>query len=215
MSPELALSTYYRRAARQAGGLASYGVSTIVNANLPDSMQQGRFELQTQYIAPATLRFTPLRFTGDRFVKSHIINRYLQAEVQHVERQDRAATAINLANYTFNHKRTETIGGRVLHVYTVKPRRKSPGLFKGEIALDAITGSLRRAKGTMVKSPSFFIRKIEFEQDYEDVNDLTVPVHLRSTAKARLVGRVVIDVTMRDYSLLAQNEEAEVITPSR
>jgi hypothetical protein len=215
MSPELALNTYYRRAARQAGGLASYGMSTVVDANLPDTLQQGRFELRTQYIAPSTLRFTPLHFTGDRFVKSHVINRYLQAEAQHVERQDRGATAINLANYTFSYKRSETTGGQVLHVYAVKPRRKSPGLFKGEITLDATTGSLRRAKGTMVKSPSFFIRKIEFEQDYEDVGDLTVPVHLRSTAKARLVGRVVIEVTMRDYSLLAQNEVAEVIEPSR
>ena len=211
MSPELALSAYHQRAARQAGAMTSYGNNIIVEADLPDTLQQGHFELQTQYIAPATLRFKPLRFTGDRFVRSHVINRYLQAEVQHVEKDERGAHAINLANYSFSYKRTERPFGRTLHVYAVKPRRKVPGLFKGEITLDATTGSLRRAKGAMVKSPSFFIRKIEFEQEYDDVQGLTVPVHLRSTAKARLVGRVVIDVVMRDYSLLAQNHEPDVL----
>ncbi len=208
MSPELALSVYHHRAALQAGALTSYDASTIVDADLPDSRQQGRFELQTRYMAPATLRFIPLRFTGDRFVKSQVINRYLQAEVQHVEERDRSATAISAANYHFSYKRTESMAGKPLHVYAVKPRRKAPGLFKGEIMLDATSGSLRRAKGTLVKSPSFFVRKIEFQQDYEDVNGVTVPVHLRSTARARLIGRVVIDVVMRDYALLALSDQA-------
>jgi hypothetical protein len=211
MSPELTLSAYQLRAARQGRMLTSYDASTVVNADLPDTLQQGRFELRTRFIAPSSLRFTPLRFTGDGFVRSQVINRYLHAEMQHVERQDRTATAITSANYNFNYKRTESTGEHVLHVYSVKPRRKSPGLFKGEIALDATTGSLRRSKGTLVKSPSFFIRKIEFEQEYEDVGDVTVLVHLRSSAKARLVGRVRIEVVIRDYSLLAKNEPESLL----
>ncbi len=207
MSPELALRVYHRRAPLQAGVLTSYDASTIVDADLPDTRQQGHFELQMYYVAPATLRFVPLRFTGDRFVRSHVINRYLAAEVQHVEERGHSATAILPANYSFSYKRTERAIGKVWHVYAVKPRRKAPGLFKGDITLDATTGSLRRAKGTLVKSPSFFVRNIEFEQDYQDVNGLTVPVHLRSTAKARLIGRVVIDVIMRDYALVALNDE--------
>jgi len=208
MSPDLALSVYASRSERQAGALASYTSTTLVDADLPDALQQGRFELRSEYVAPAILRFTPVRFTGDRFVKSNVINRFLNSEVQHVEKQDRAATAINSRNYSFNFKRTEPSGGRWVHIYAVKPRRKVPGLFKGEIALDAMTGSLRRATGTMVKSPSFFIRKIEFEQEYADVDDFTLPVRLHSTARARLIGRVVIDVLMRDYSLLAQAKDA-------
>ncbi len=206
MSPELTLNAYHRRTALQARALASYDASTIVDAGLPDTGQQGRFELQTRYVAPATLRFIPLRFTGDRFVKSQVINRYLQAEVQHVEERDRSATAISASNYHFSYKRSESVTGKSWHVYTVKPRRKAPGLFKGEIMLDGTTGSLRRTKGAMVKSPSFFVRKIEFEQDYEDVNGVTVPVHLRCTARARLLGRVVIEVVMRDYALLALSD---------
>lgn len=191
----------------ERASLTSYDASTIVDAALPDIQQQGHFELQTYYVAPGTLRFIPLRFTGDRFLRSHVIHRYLAAEVQHVEERDRSTTAITPANYSFSYKRTERTVGKTYHVYTVKPRRKAPGLFKGEITLDATSGSLRRAKGTLVKSPSFFVRKIEFVQDYEDLKGLTVPVHLRSTAKGRLIGQVVIDVIMCDYALVALNDQ--------
>ena len=46
MSPELALSTYQHRAAQQAAELAAYSAVTVVRAELPDTSQQGEFELQ-------------------------------------------------------------------------------------------------------------------------------------------------------------------------
>ena len=213
MSPELALSMYQKRSVRQTGMAPSYTARTVVTAELPDVLQKGEFELRTQYIAPVTLRFTPVHFIGDLFVKSNVINRFLQSEVAHVERQDEASRAISSANYTFAYKRTEWLDGQLVHIYAVKPRKKRPGLFKGEIAVGATTGSLRRAKGALVKSPSFFIRKIEFEQDFADIDGFTVPVRLHSTAKARWVGRVTVDVFTRDY-LLVMAEVKEGAPPT-
>lgn len=213
MSPELVLVTYEGRIVRQADTLTSYTASTVVQADLPDALQQGQFEVRTKYVAPRTLRFTAVRFAGDPFVKSNVINRILQSEVQHVESQDRGNTAIDSTNYSFTYKRTESIGLRLVRVYAVKPRQKRAGLFKGEIYLDATTGSLRQAKGKMAKSPSFFIRKIEFAQEYADFKGFTVPVHLHSVAKARVLGRVVVDIFVYDYSLLAQNTAATDFAP--
>lgn len=200
MSPELALATYERRYSDQVGSLAGYSADMVIEAELPATAQRAEFEVRRQYTAPRTLQFAPIRFSGDRSVKSHVIVRVLQSEVDHVERQDGWQTAITSGNYKFSYKGEESLEGQPVHVYSVKPRKKRPGLFKGEIYLDVATGSLCRAKGTMVKSPSFFVREIEFVQEYADIDGFTFPVHMHSQIKARLVGKVVVDIFTRHYA---------------
>lgn len=205
MSPDLALETYEQRYMRQSAALAEYTASTLIEAQLPDTAQNGEYELKRHYVAPRTLQFTAIRFKGDKFVKSNVILRMLQSEVTHVEKQEGAQTAITAANYKFSYKGVEEIDGRPVHVFALKPRQKRPGLFKGRIYVDAASGSLRRAEGTMVKNPSFFIKNIEFVQDYADFSDFTLPVHLHSVAKTRIVGRAVVDIYTRDYAPSVQS----------
>lgn len=200
MSPELALQTYEEHAARQRSMLAAYTASTTIAADLPDTAQHAEYELTREYVAPRTLKFKALRFEGDKFVKSNVILRMLQSEVTHVEKQEGPQTAINSANYKFSYKGVQEIDGRAVHVYAVKPRQKRPGLFKGRIFLDVATGSLRRAEGKLVKNPSFFVKSIEFVQDYADFHRFTFPVHIHSVARTRIVGRAVVDVFIRDYA---------------
>lgn len=199
MSPELALATYQQRALQQAAGLAAYSAVTVVRAELPDSSQQGEFELQRKYEAPHTLQFTPVHFAGDGFVKNNVITRLLQTEVDHVQKDDPALTAITSANYKFSYRGLNRLGERLVHVYQVKPQKKRPGLFKGRVYLDARSGALARVEGTVVKSPSFFVKHIEFWQDYAEVESFTLPTHIHSEARARIVGRTIVDMVHRDY----------------
>jgi hypothetical protein len=199
MSPDLALATYQQRAGKQAHGLAGYSAATLIRAELPDSAQQGQYELERHYVAPRTLAFKSLQYTGDSFVKTNVIARLLQSEVDHVQRDDYAATALRPENYKFSYKGATQVAGRTLHIYQVKPRKKRAGLFKGHIFLDAFTGSLVRAEGRVVKSPSLFVKNIDFAQEYADVDGFTLPVHMHSEAKATLVGRTVVDIVNHDY----------------
>jgi hypothetical protein len=199
MSPELALLTYQRRAAQQSADLASYSAVTVIRAELPDTSQQGEFELQRKFEAPHTLQFTPVHFTGDGFVKSNVITRLLQSEVDHVQKDDPALTAISPANYKFSYKGASNVDDRMVHVFQVKPHKKRAGLFKGRIYLDAHTGTLVRVEGSVVKSPSFFVKHIEFLQDFADVQSFTLPIRMHSEAKARIVGRTIVDIFHRDY----------------
>jgi hypothetical protein len=199
MAPELALQSFQSRDEQQNAGLRSYTDETLVMAELPDTSQRGAFELQRSYVAPHSLSFKPLSFTGDTFVKSNVIVRLLQSEVDYVNKGDARQEALTAENYKFSYKGDQNLDGREVHVFQVKPRHKRAGLFKGHIYLDAYSGSLVRSEGTVVKSPSFFIRKIEFVQDYADVARFTLPVHLHTTARARFVGRAVVDVFHRQY----------------
>jgi len=132
---------------------------TIIEADLPSTSQHGEFELMRSFSAPNSLKFQPVRFEGDGFVKSNVIVRLLQSETSHVEKNEAHTTAINDFNYKFSFKGDDQIGGRVVHVYAAKPRTKRVGLFKGNIFIDVTTGSLVRAEGEFVKSPSVFIKR--------------------------------------------------------
>jgi len=209
MGPEFALQVYRNRASLQAEQLSSYSASTVIRAELPDTQQAGEYELQRRYSAPRTLAFKAVRFTGDNFVKSNVILRLLQSEVNHVEKDDPALSAITPANYKFSYKGTTQLEGHVVHVYQLKPRQKRAALFKGRIFLDAYTASIIRAEGRLVKSPSLFIKKVEFVQDYADINSFTFPVHMHSEAQARIVGRAVVDIYNSDYHPVSATVQAQ------
>lgn len=214
MSAELALATYQKQANRQSQALAGYSAATLIRAELPDSSQRGEFELERCYTAPRSLAFKPLRYEGDGFVKTNVIARLLQSEVDHVQKDDPTSTALGPENYKFSHKGTAQIAGHTVHVFQVKPRKKRPGLFKGQIFLDAYTGSLVRVEGRVVKSPSLFVKKIDFIQDYADVNGFTFPVRMHSEAKAALVGRTLVDIENRDYQPIPAPLESSTVSGS-
>jgi hypothetical protein len=116
-----------------------------------------------------------------------------------VQKDDPALTAISPANYKFSYKGASAVENRVVHVFQVKPHKKRAGLFKGRIYLDAHTGALLRVEGSVVKSPSFFVKHIEFLQEFADVQSFTLPIHIHSEATARIVGRTIVDIVHRDY----------------
>ena len=215
MAPELALQLVQAHGVWQSTELVAYSDDVEIDAQLPDSAQKANFQLLRQYTAPNGLKFTPVRFSGDGFVKQNVINRLLQSEVEHAEHGDDPRTALSEKNYKFSYKGRDHIDGREVHVFQVKPRRKEPGLFKGRIYVDTLTGTLRRAEGTLVKSPSFFIKSIDFVQDYDDVAGFTLPVRMQSTAVTRIVGRAVVNIFHRNYhpQSLAQSEPQNTTVP--
>ena len=198
--PDSALKTYQERSVFQKEQLESLSSSTFIHAELPDTAQQGELQVLRQYTAPRTLWFTPLHYDGDPFVKRNVIARVLQSEVARVQNASAEQTALDSTNYKFSFVTTSLLSGRPVHIYQVKPRAKRQGLFKGRIYLDAARGSLVRAEGRLVKtSSSFYVRKVEFLQDYADCGHFTFPVHLHSEARVRVIGRVTVDVYNYDY----------------
>ncbi len=209
-SPASALDTFHEHRTNQTQRLAAYTANSTIRAFLPSTSRYAELEVLMHYVAPRTLQLTQTRFGGDLSVKRNVIARFLQSEVDHVAKQEQSKVAITPDNYAFRYKGDDLLDGRYVHVYSVKPRRKIPGLFKGEIYLDSNRGTLLRVKGKLVKSPSFLIRQIEFVQNYADFDGFTLPVHLHSIIAARVLGKVILDVSTQDYSVSAEAEATRV-----
>jgi hypothetical protein len=206
MSPEVALLQYQVHANRQAAELGTTEDTTTITAELPDAAKQGRYRLKRVYSAPRTLAFKVIDFAGDGFVKSNVMNRLLQSEADQVKRDQPSLTAIIPANYKFSYKATETVNGRLAHVYQVKPREKRAGLFKGKVYIDVYSGSMLRAEGRLVKTPSVFIKDVEFTQDYAQVGDFNLVSHIHSVTDTRIIGRAIVDINHDDYRVSTINQ---------
>ena len=206
MSPDQALAAYLNIAQRQLAELGAYSDATVIEADLPATAQHGKYELRRVYQAPRSLMFAAIHFAGDSFVKTNVITKLLQSEVEHVQKGEGAQTAITAENYKFSWKGVDTLDGRTFYRYQVKPRQRRPGLFKGFILVDAASGRLRRAEGSMVKSPSLFVQKIDFMQDYADYGPFSLPVHVHSVARTRLVGRAVVEIYHNGYEAKTLSE---------
>lgn len=207
ITPEAALEKMTRRSSEQAERLAGYQSEVFITADLPDTSQHGEFELVRKFTSePRALSYSGVHYQGDGFVKTQVINKFLQSEVEHIK-DDPRASAITEANYKFSYKGMQTIDNRVTHVFQIKPKQKRPGLFKGKIYLDAYAGTLRRIEGRVSKSPSFFIRSIDFVQDFDEVDGFTMPTRLQSTTRARVIGRAVVSIVHRAYVLKPRKSE--------
>ena len=201
MSPELALTEYESYARWQSQQLGESDDTTTITADLPDAAKHGQYRLKRVYSAPKTVAFKTIQFVGDGFVKSNVIARLLQSEADHVQKDQPTDTAITKANYKFSYKGTERVNGRLAHVFQVKPRQNRAGLFKGKVYIDVYSANMVRAEGRVVKSPSFFIKNIDFVQDYSQVGEFNMISHVHSVAQTRVIGRAVVDISHEDYQV--------------
>ena len=206
MSPELALQQYELRLSRQVVELGETDDTTTITADLPNEAKHGQYRLKRIYSAPSTLAFKTIGFVGDGFVKSNVIFRLLQSESDHVKKDYPGDTAISTANYKFTYKGTEQVDGRLTHVFQVKPRHNRAGLFRGKVYIDVYSAAMVRAEGRIAKSPSFFIKKIDFVQDYAQIGDFNLISHVHSVAETRLVGPVIVDISHDDYQVRSMEQ---------
>lgn len=201
LSPEQALRTQQERTLRQLTTLAEYSDVTTIEAEIPAMAEKGQISLSRTFSAPQSLSYTRVNFMGDPFVKTNVIYRLLESDVQRVGKKSGPEIAILENNYRFCYKGIEYLNGRPLYAFAVKPRRKDAGLFKGKIFIDRQTGHINRAEGRLSTSPSWWIKRVDFIQDYADVGEFTMLAQIRSVTQARAVGRVVVNIRHTEYKV--------------
>ena len=199
--PQQALTTYEAGALRQLTTLAAYSDKTTIEAEIPAIGEKGQCTLRRTFSAPQSLMYTAVKFVGDAFVKTNVIYRVLESDVESAEKKTGQRVAIAENNYRFSYKGTEDLNGRRLYAFALKPHRRDPGLFKGKILIDPQTGHIVRGVGRLSKSPSWWIKRVDFIQDYVDVGDFTMSGQVQSVTRARIAGRVVVNIRHSAYEV--------------
>jgi hypothetical protein len=176
-----------------------------MDASVPKLKKQGKLHALKNISKLGTITYHALGFSGDNMVKTEVIARYLNAELQ--SNQGGTNFSITPQNYKFKYKGMENVNGRDVYILHVTPRQKKVGLFKGELWLDSQTYMPVRESGQFVKTPSIFLKKMEFVQSFEIQDGVSIPQKLESKADVRFFGAVQFTINYLKFS----KEEGETV----
>jgi hypothetical protein len=175
-----------------------------IDADLPKLHKSGKMSARRVISKLGQISYKVLGFSGDDDVKKDVIARYLQAETE--SQKDNTQFAINQTNYKFRYKGSLQINDQRDYLFDLKPRRKRVGLFRGELWLDAKTYMPLRETGRFVKTPSVFLKKVEFVRSYEIRDGIAIPKRIDSKIDTRLAGLAEIHI---DYTNVKQTDVLE------
>ena len=179
-----------------------------IDAQLPKLKESGRMKVLKTVSRIGKTFFHQLgEFVGDRTVKNEVIMRYLSLQA---ENNDNTSIAITPANYKFRLKTRMTEGDSRTYIFELTPRKKAVGLFKGELWIDAGTGMPLRESGTLVKSPSFFVKKLAFVNEFKLENGVSVPSHIECHVDTRIAGRADLNIHFGELSPAGEQNQAEI-----
>jgi hypothetical protein len=171
-----------------------------IEAEVPQLHKSGRLHALRRISALGRrITYDALRFEGDHSIKNEVIARYLTAESEALKSEP-AATAITPVNYKFKYQGLLEKDGRKVYAFHVNPRKKRAGLFVGEVWIDPESSLLVRESGRLVKSPSVFLKKVEFVRNYTIEGGISIPARAQYSVDTRLVGRTNLSV---DFSCVS------------
>lgn len=115
-----------------------------------------------------------------------IVRRMLDGETKIVK--DYGATDITPANYDFRYVGEEDVSGRRCYVIELLPKRVDKQLLRGSAWIDAKTYRLRRTRAEPAKSPSWWLKDIEVEFSYGEVEGMWLQTSSEFRARVRIFG---------------------------
>ncbi len=186
-------------AASKSNVLNGIRMDAEVEASLPKQKKFGTMSALRTITKVGKVTWDKMRFSGDNTIKKDVIARYIQAEQEAAE-ADIAKFAITPENYRFKYKGLENKDGARVHVFHLTPKRKAVGLFKGELWLDPETALPVREFGELVKSPSIFLKKVQFAREYEIVDGHAIPKHVESKIATRVWGPAEVSINYRNFT---------------
>ena len=194
----LPIIAQYQDATRtQQAALRGAQMNVAIDAKLPRLEKQGKLIALRTISKLGKIGYKILGFQGDDTIKQEVIARFITAEIEQTRSDD---VAITPANYKFRHKGSIEQNGQRTELFQITPKKKRVGLFKGDLWLDAKTGMPVRESGEFVKTPSIFLKKVEFIQVYEMHDGIAIPKHLASKAEVRLVGRAELNMDFTNFT---------------
>src|SRR5262245_36161664 len=132
---------------------------------------------------------------GSDYIRSKVFRASLETERKMWTDGSPARAALTSANYEFVDTGLQPDG---LASLKLMPRRKGELLIDGSIFVNPDSGDLVRLEGRLVKSPSFWTRRVEIVRLYKRFAGVRMPVSLESVAHILIAGKATFKVSY-DY----------------
>ncbi|HVC00217.1 MAG TPA: hypothetical protein VNJ12_12925 [Candidatus Dormibacteraeota bacterium] len=152
-----------------------------------------------EYMAPGTETFTSISEKGSGFVRHHVFQRLMKDEEKRVRVNKDPDSLITPANYTLKVVGMDRIGSSDCFVVHAIPKRKETDLFEGTIWIDSQDFAIVKITGQLAKSPSFWIKRVDFVRDYQKIDGFWFLSREEAVSAVRIFGKETLTIDYRNY----------------
>lgn len=154
-----------------------------------------------EYRAPGTETFTSTSGNGSGFVIHRVFQRLMDDEEKRIRINKDPDTLITPENYTLEVVGTDKIGGSVCSIVRAVPKRKETDLFEGKMWIDNQDFAIVKITGRLAKSPSFWIKQVDFVRDYRKIDGFWLLSREEAVSVLRIFGKEILTIDYQNYSV--------------
>lgn len=174
-------------------------------------------EVLLSYQAPDRKEFSIISERGSGLVRRRVFKALLDSEVEAAAGTSKRNSSITPENYIFEYLGEEDVDG--FHTFAVHaiPKRIDKYLFDAKIWIESKEFAIVRIEGQPAKSPSFWIKKVNFVRRYQRIDGFWLPLRDETVTDVRLVGKNIFTIDHHSYAVnrlsAPENEAALITTP--
>jgi hypothetical protein len=145
-------------------------------------------------------QFQTVSATGWGTARNHVFPKLLEGESEASLPEVRHRSRITRENYSFEMVGRDYINQRPAYVIAISPKTQNKYLVEGRIWVDVKDYAIVRIEGKPAKSPSFWIKSVQFVHTYQKSGSFWFPVSDRSVTDVRILGATEVRIEYFDYS---------------
>jgi hypothetical protein len=152
---------------------------------------------EVDFQPPHNKSYSIQQWSGSRHGEN-VVRHILDHEVEGQAKEYRS-TAINHENYEFTYLGESLAAGRPCFLLGLTPKRKDKGLVSGRAWVDKYSFLIRQIEGELIKSPSFWVKKVHITMDFGNVRGTWLQTAVEAVADIRIFGTHVLKSELIDY----------------
>jgi hypothetical protein len=151
-------------------------------------------------LSNGTKQFETVSETGWGVARRHVFPKLLESESEASAPDVRERSRITPENYTFAMLGADNVNQHPAWVISVTPRTQNKYLIHGKIWVDPDEYAIVRIEGRPAKTPSFWIKSVQFTHTYQKSGQFWLPASDRSVTDARILGATELTIEYYDYA---------------
>jgi hypothetical protein len=142
---------------------------------------------EISFVPPSTKTYEIKQSSGIS-VGIHLVHDILDLEIVPAHN----SSEISRQNYEFVFLQQEELGGVLVYLLRMIPKRKEKNLLSGLVWVDAKTFRIQRIEGTPTKKASWWLKNLDITMQYTEMEGLWLPSYIKATAVVRLFGSYLL-----------------------